>query len=75
MTFVEFTDRLMANNVGLQEVAEALNVSYSTVRATRLPEASSSRRAPPKGWERALAKLARQRGGELVKLAEELEGK
>ena len=28
----------------------------------------------PAGWEKAIAKLARERGGELVKLAEELEG-
>ena len=74
MTFVEITDRLMANNVGLRVIAEALNVSYSTVRATRLPAASSSYRDPPKGWERALAKLTRERIAELVKLAEELEG-
>ena len=26
------------------------------------------------GWEQAIAKLARERAGELVKLAEELEG-
>ena len=74
MSFVEVTDRLMASNVGLQEVAEALNVSYSTVRATRLHVASSSHRHPPAGWEQALAKLARKKGGDLLKLAEELEG-
>ena len=74
MSFVEITDRLMANSVGLKEIADALGVSYSTVTATRLPEASSSHRNPPPGWEQAIAKLARERGGELVKLAEELEG-
>ncbi len=31
-------------------------------------------RQPPAGWERAIAKLARKRAGELVKLAEGLEG-
>ncbi len=30
-------------------------------------------RQPPAGWEKAIAKLARERVGELVKLAEELE--
>ena len=74
MSFVEITDRLMANSVGLREIADALGVSYSTVRATRLPAGSSSHRNPPAGWEKAMAQLARERGGELVKLAEELEG-
>ena len=32
-----------------------------------------SYRSPPPGWEKAVAKLARKKGGELVKLAEELE--
>ena len=73
MSFVEITDRLMASNVGLQEIAEALNVSYSTVRATRLSPSSPSHRNPPDGWERAVAKLVRKKGGELAKLAEELE--
>ena len=73
MSFVEITDQLMANSVGLREIADALGVSYSTVRATRLPAESSSHRNPPAGWEKAIAKLARERGGELVKLAEELE--
>lgn len=74
MSFVETTDRLMANSVGLREIADALGVSYSTVRATRLPAESSSHRNPPVGWEKAMAKLARERGGELLKVAEELEG-
>ena len=74
MSFVETTDRLMASSVGLREIADALGVSYSTVRATRLPVGSSSHRKPPVGWEKAMAKLARKRGGELVKLAAELEG-
>jgi len=29
---------------------------------------------PPAGWEKAIAKLARERAEELLKLAEELEG-
>ncbi len=29
-------------------------------------------RTPPEGWEKALAKLARERGGELMELADEL---
>ena len=63
----------VANSVGLKEVAEARGVSYSTVRATRLPPDSPSHRNPPDGWERALARLARERAGNLSTLAEELE--
>lgn len=74
MSFVEVTDTFLANSVGLKEVAAALRVSYSTVRATRLPSDSPSHRKPPQGWERALARLARERAGSLSKLAEELEG-
>lgn len=73
MGFVEVTNRLMASKVGLQEIAEALGVSYSTARATRLPLGSPSYRNPPKGWEKALASLARQRSGDLAVLAVELE--
>ena len=73
-SFVEVTDTFLANNVGLKDVAEALGVSYSTVRATRLPEDSPSHRNPPEGWERALARLARERAGNLSRLAKELEG-
>ncbi len=40
----------------------------------RLNPGTDSYRTPPAGWEKAIAKLARERAGELVKLAEELEG-
>jgi len=35
---------------------------------------SPEHRPPPENWEKAIAKLARERAGELLKLAEELEG-
>jgi hypothetical protein len=35
---------------------------------------SANYRRPPDGWEKAIAKLARERAGELLGLAEELEG-
>ena len=73
MGFVEATDEFIANSVGLREIADALGVSYSAVRATRLPTDSPSHRNPPGGWEEALAKLARERSGNLTRLAEELE--
>jgi len=42
-------------------------------RGARLDPEGSSFRRPPDGWEKAIAKLARERAGELAKLAEELE--
>ena len=68
----EFAQR--CRGVDYRDIAAAGGGIRSTVRATRLPVGSSSHRNPPAGWEKAIAKLARERGGELVRLAEELEG-
>lgn len=57
-----------------QEVADALSVSWHTVKQASLPSDSSGHRSPPEGWELKLAKLARERAGELDVLADELEG-
>ncbi len=73
MTFREATDRLAERGVGLAAVADALGVSYATVKQARLDASSPSYRKPPEGWEPVLAALARKRGGELLKLAERLE--
>ena len=43
------------------------------IRQARLDPSHANRRPAPDGWESAIAKLARDRAGELVKLAEELE--
>ena len=74
MIFTEATDRLTACPTH-QDIAEAAGwTSVQTVRQARLDPSSSSYRRPPDGWGPAIAKLARERAGELVKLAEELEG-
>ena len=46
----------------------------SSVRKARLTPNSPGHRSPLPGWESAIAKLARERARELVKLAAELEG-
>lgn len=74
MEFKDATDCMMARGIALPEIAAAVGVAYTTVRASRLARGSSSRRPPPDGWEKALAKLARKRARELDKLASELEG-
>ena len=72
MDFQEATDKLMARGASLADIAEALGIAYTTVRAARLDPSSSSYRPPPEGWPEKLAAFARSRGGELVKLAEQL---
>ena len=57
------------------ELAELFNAKPQTIRQMRLDPTKAGYRRPPKGWEKKLATLARARGGELVKLAEKLEGK
>jgi hypothetical protein len=74
MDFRKATNRLMAHGLGLQEIAVFLEIAYTTVRAARLEPGTDSHREPPAGWEKALAKLARDRARELEELAEELEG-
>ena len=72
--FKEATDR--AGQLGLTqaEIAEVLGIAHSTVRASRLDPSSPNYRKPPDGWKPKLMKAALERGGELAKLAEELEG-
>ena len=64
-TFRDITDRL---SVPLERVAEVTGRFYATILAYR----HGSRDAPPEVYVH-LAKLAREQGGELVKLAEELQ--
>lgn len=72
--FREATDRLIGL-VSLADLARELGVSHGLVRQARLKPSASSYRSPPAGWEAAVAKLARERGGELLKLAEEMEAR
>ena len=74
MDFQEATDKLMAHGAPLGDIAEALGIAYTTIRAARLSPRSLSYRPPPDGWKPKLVAFAREKGGELVKLAEELEG-
>ena len=56
------------------EAAKLLGSTVSSIRQARLGTEKAGHRRPPQGWQKAIAKLARERAGELVKLAEELEG-
>ena len=70
---MEATDRLTASRT-LSDVSGEAGVSDGLIRQARLDPTTSSYRSPPEGWEKAIAKLARERAGELLKLADELDG-
>jgi hypothetical protein len=70
--FKRATDRLIGT-VSLADLAEELGVSHGLLRQARLSTSASSYRSPPAGWEKAIAKLARERGGALLKLADEMD--
>lgn len=74
MEFGAATDRMMAAGVTLQEMAKALRVAHTTMRAFRLDPGSDSYRRPPDGWKPKLAEFARRRGRALQHLANVLEG-
>jgi hypothetical protein len=70
--FKRATDRLIGT-VSLADLAEELGVSHGLLRQARLSTSASSYRSPPQGWEKAVAKLARERGGALIELADDME--
>lgn len=71
MDFKTATDIL-----GLQaaDLAKAFNLQPQTIRQMRLTPGTASYRTPPAGWEKMVARLARERTRELAQLAEALEG-
>jgi len=71
MNFRETVDAL-CTPLGHEDVAQALNVSVQTIRQARMNEDSSAFRAPPKGWERALIRLAEDRVWHYRKLIEQM---
>ena len=73
MDFKTATDTL-SRTLTQAEIAEVASVSHAAIRQARLDPQAASYRPPPRGWDQAIAKLARERAGELVNLAEELEG-
>ncbi len=64
---------ILGRQVTTADMAAVLGMSPYSVRQMRLEESASGYRRPPAGWEAKLARLARRRSAELVKLAERLE--
>ena len=72
MNFKDATDQLI-DRVTLPEIAAACGASVNSVERARMNPGSNSYRNPPLGWEVAVARLARARGGDLLRLADVLE--
>ena len=71
LSFREVTDLLC---ITATELSDLFGLQVQSIRQVRLDPSNPGYRAPPKDWETKLAPLCRERGGELVKIAEELEG-
>lgn len=72
---VEFRAAVKALSAGFthDEIADVLGASFYSVKQALLPSDSPAYRSPPPGWQKALSKLARKRGGDLAKLADQLD--
>ena len=60
ISFRKATDDLFTV-VTHEELANELGCSVATIRQARRTEGTPAYRSPPKGWERAVLKLAEQR--------------
>jgi hypothetical protein len=73
MDFKTATDRLSAAKITADDIAEACGVVRNSIARARLDPASPAYRSPPAEWKPVLARLARERMGELDALAKELD--
>ena len=70
MNFKTATDLL---GVSASELAEEFGLSPQTIRQMRLAPGSVSFRNPPNGWQKIVARLAKERGKQLKTLIEAME--
>lgn len=73
MDFKIITDALF-DRVSHDDLAEHLGVSVAAIRQARLGVSAKARRAPPRGWERAVVDLAEKRIREYHELIGAIEG-
>ena len=73
MDFKEATDVLF-DKIDHDAIANAIGVSVASIRQARLRDGAAAKRAPPEGWPKAAASLARQRISELEALLKEIDG-
>ncbi|HUF69813.1 MAG TPA: hypothetical protein VMM79_14310 [Longimicrobiales bacterium] len=72
MHFITATNRLTAKT-SLADLAREMGVSQNGVLQARLDPAAASYRRPPEGWQAVVARMARKRADDLLKLADALE--
>ena len=72
LTFKEATD-LLIQRLTVADVARACGSHVNSVERARLDPSTRSYREPPAGWVLAVARLARERGIQLISLADRLE--
>jgi hypothetical protein len=72
MNFKEATD-ILTRRITADEIAEAADVSISSIARARLDPSSSAYRSPPENWQPVLARLARERIEELSRFADSLD--
>ena len=70
ITFKAATDLL---GLTASELAKEFGLSTQTIRQMRLGRDSVSFRNPPRGWQKVVVRLAKERGRKLQALVEALE--
>jgi hypothetical protein len=60
MDFRKATDELF-DRIRHADLAKTMNVSVAAVRQARLNRTAKAYREPPKGWEKAIIRLAQER--------------
>ena len=71
MDFVQATSKLI-EDVTLGDLAAEMGVTRGYLGQARMDPGNPQHRKPPRGWEAAVAKLARKRSEELKKIADKL---
>jgi hypothetical protein len=71
MRFKEATDKLF-QGLSHKELAAAIGVSVPAIRQARLDTHTRAHRSPPKGWRRAVIRLAEQQVWHYRQLIESL---
>ncbi len=74
LNFKEATD-LLIQKVTVADIAEACGSHVNSVERARLSPDTRHYREPPPGWAASVARLARERGEQLVALANRIETK
>lgn len=67
MDFKNATDLLFAS-IGHDDLSRHLSSSIAAIRQARLAKTAKAHRAPPKGWEKAVIKLAETKISQLQSL-------